>query len=186
LVLPTAWLPLAVGDYTLGYFVAIGLVLIGAHKIALLGRSTDEPDPRPAAGPSWSLLLIGYAVPAVAVPVHLGLTWAFPVGVRWWLLPIGLASAAVLLWATELVAAGRSARRVVVLIAVAAGLLGGALVGVAPGFVTLVLPLLVLLLAWHAAWAAMLRRQGAPAWLIAGTGAVVLAWPVVTTLPVIA
>jgi hypothetical protein len=131
-------------------------------------------------------LLIGYAVLAVAVPVHAGLTWAVPVGVRWWLLPAGLASAGVLLWATELVAAGRAARRLVVLVAVAAGLLGGALVGVAPGFVTLVLPLLVFLLLWHALWAAELRRRGAPTWLVAATGAVLLAWPVVTTLPIVA
>ena len=55
--------------------------------------------------------------------------------------------------------------------------------GTGPRFVLLVLPLLALLLVWHLGWAAVLGRRGAPPWLRAVVGAVLVAWPIATTLP---
>ncbi|MEU4717150.1 hypothetical protein AB0F73_26345 [Micromonospora purpureochromogenes] len=57
------------------------------------------------------------------------------------------------------------------------------MVGLAPGFVLLVVPLFAVLVGWQAAWAAVLRRAGAPRWLPALVGAALLAWPMATTLP---
>jgi len=96
--------------------------------------------------------------------------------VRWSLL---------LLLGTELLATGAGWRRPVVLAAVVGTLLAATVAGLAPGFGLLVLPLLVILLAWQAGWAWWLRRLGGPAWLAAAVGAVVVAWPMAATLPLV-
>jgi len=170
------WLPLAVGNYAAGYFLLIGVVLLAARRAR---------PPLVAASRWWPLLLV-YAVAAVAVPIHLALTHAVPVGDRWWLLPVVTLCCAVFLFGAETASGGRIGRHALMLALAAGGLMAAAMVGVAPGFVVLVVPLLVVLLAWQAAWAAVLRRRGAPAWLIAVLGAVVLAWPLATALPVAA
>ena len=104
-------------------------------------------------------------------------------GPRWWILPLVALSFGVFLLGVELATGGLIGRHAVVLLLAVLMLLGGAVLGVAPGFVVLVAPLLVVLLVWQAAWAVILRRCGAPPWLIAAVGAVVLAWPVATALP---
>ncbi|MEV4842725.1 alpha/beta fold hydrolase [Micromonospora matsumotoense] len=130
-----------------------------------------------------TLLLTGYAAIAVAVPIHLGLTWAVPVGPRWWLLPVVAVGCLVFLAGAELVTDGRSWRYATVGALAVLALTGAAVVGLAPGFVLLVVPLFAVLLGWQAAWAAVLRRAGAPRWSPALVGAVLLAWPVATALP---
>jgi dienelactone hydrolase len=167
------FLPIAVGDYQAGFFLVLGLVLSAA---AYQGRPLGT-------APWWSLLLIVYAASAVAIPIHFGLTSAWPVGDRWWLLPVLALCCFVFLLGTELATGGLVGRHAVVLLLAVLMLLGGAVLGVAPGFVLLIAPLLVVLLSWQAAWAVILRRCGAPPWLIAAVGAVLLAWPVATALP---
>ncbi|MFC4021434.1 hypothetical protein ACFOW4_26320 [Micromonospora sp. GCM10011542] len=129
------------------------------------------------------MLLGGYAVLAVALPIHLGLTSALPVGARWWLLPVVVAACLVFLLGVELVAAGRAGRHLLVAAVAVLALTSSALVGLAPGFVLLVVPLFALLLGWQAVWAAVLRRHAAPRWLPAVVGAVLVGWPIATTLP---
>ncbi|SCG68974.1 alpha/beta hydrolase [Micromonospora coxensis] len=182
---PTARLPLAVGGYVTGFLLVTGGLLVAAARW--------WPLPRPAAAPVGprrdgravvaGLVLTGYAVGAVAVPIHLGLTSALPVGARWWLLPLVAAGCLVFLTGAELVTGGRSRRYAAVGASAVLALTGAAVVGLAPGFVLLVVPLFAVLVAWQAAWAAVLRRAGAPRWLPALVGAVLLAWPVATTLP---
>ncbi|WP_432904193.1 hypothetical protein ACQP1S_06615 [Micromonospora matsumotoense] len=130
-----------------------------------------------------TLLLTGYAAIAVAVPIHLGLTWAVPVGPRWWLLPVVAVGCLVFLAGAELATDGRSWRYAAVGALAVPALTGAAVVGLAPGFVLLVVPLFAVLIGWQAAWAAVLRRAGAPRWSPALVGAVLLAWPVATALP---
>jgi len=170
------WLPIAVANYEAGYFLVLGIVLGAA---AYRGVT-------PASAGSWWWLLMLYAISAVVVPVHFGLTHAVPVGARWWLLPVVVLGCGVFLFGAELASRGHAGRHATVLVVAALALLGGAVLGVAPGFVTLVVPLLLVLLLWQAAWAAVLRRLGAPAWLIAAVGAVLLAWPAATALPLTA
>ncbi|MGB2567511.1 alpha/beta hydrolase [Micromonospora citrea] len=182
---PTARLPLAVGGYVTGFLLVTGGLLVAAAR--------RWPLPGPAAAPVGhrrdarsvvaGVLLTGYAVCAVAVPIHLGLTSALPVGARWWLLPLVAAGCLTFLAGAELVTGGRSWRYAAVGASAVLALTGAAVVGLAPGFVLLVVPLFAVLVAWQAAWAAVLRRAGAPRWLPALVGAVLLAWPVATTLP---
>jgi hypothetical protein len=127
--------------------------------------------------------LTGYAVVAVAVPTHLGLTHAVPVGARWWLLPVVAAGLAVFLAGAERLAAGRGWARAAVFGVVTVVLTAAALAGAAPGFVVLVAPVFVVLLVWQALWAALLCRLAAPRPLVTAVGAALLAWPLATALP---
>jgi pimeloyl-ACP methyl ester carboxylesterase len=168
------FLPIQVGNYTAGYFLVLGLILtIASWRLARPGGNS----------PLWTLLLIPYAMCSVTVPVQLGLTNVLPVGARWWLLPVIAVCCGVLLFGAEVASGGHIGRHAIVIVLTAFVLLCGAVVGVAPGFVVLVVPLLAALLVWQAGWAAVLRRRGAPPWLVASVGAFVLAWPIALTLP---
>ncbi|SCE67290.1 alpha/beta fold hydrolase [Micromonospora mirobrigensis] len=177
-VAPTVRLPLAVGGYVTGYLLLTGLLLVAlARRLAPPARDAGSRSAPLAA------LTIGYALLSVAVPIHLGFTAAWPVGARWWLLPVVAAGCLVFLFGAERVAAGRSGRYAAVLALTVLVLAGAAVAGLAPGFVLLVVPLFAVLAGWAAAWAAVLRRAGAPGWLPAVVGTVLLAWPIATTLP---
>ncbi|MGV9981962.1 alpha/beta fold hydrolase [Micromonospora wenchangensis] len=197
-VLPTTRLPLAVGGYLTGFLLVTGVLLAAVRhwplRLSAAGPTPVAPaaagGPVPATGGRTplrpvvaALLLTGYAGAAVAVPIHLGLTWALPVGARWWLLPVVTVGCLVFLAGAELLTRGRSWRYAAVGALAVPALGGAAVVGLAPGFVLLVVPLFVVLLGWQAAWAAVLRRAGAPRWAPAVVGAVLVAWPVATALP---
>ncbi|WP_431917609.1 dienelactone hydrolase family protein [Micromonospora wenchangensis] len=197
-VLPTTRLPLAVGGYLTGFLLVTGFLLAAARHwpLRLFAAGPTPAAPAAAGGPVpvtggrtplrpvvAALLLTGYAGAAVAVPIHLGLTWALPVGDRWWLLPVVAAGCLVFLAGAELLTRGRSWRYAAVGALAVPALGGAAVVGLAPGFVLLVVPLFVVLLGWQAAWAGVLRRAGAPRWAPAAVGAVLVAWPVATALP---
>ncbi|MEH1093110.1 alpha/beta fold hydrolase [Micromonospora sp. CPCC 205739] len=188
-VAPTARLPLAVGGHVTGFLLVTGVLLGAAARWWPLPAATSPPAPAPVAhrAPARSavaaVLLTGYALTAVAVPIHLGLTSALPVGARWWLLPVVAAGCLVFLTGAELASARRSGRYAAVGGIAVLALTASAVVGLAPGFVLLVVPLFAVLVGWQAAWAAVLRRAGAPRWLPALVGTALLAWPVATTLP---
>ncbi|MEU7758294.1 MULTISPECIES: alpha/beta fold hydrolase [Micromonospora] len=180
-LLPTARLPLAVGGYVAVFLLLTGVLLAAAARFA-------KPRRPPATGGGVrsavvAVVLLGYAVLAVALPLHLGLTSTVPVGARWWLLPLVTFCCLAFLLGAERLADGHGVRYVatggiaVLVLAVAA------VIGLAPGFVLLVVPLFAALVAWQAAWAVVLRRRAAPWWLAPSVGAVVLAWPIATTLP---
>ncbi|MEH1053827.1 alpha/beta fold hydrolase [Micromonospora sp. CPCC 206171] len=188
---PTTRLPLAVGGHVTGFLLVTGVLLAAAARWWPLPAATSTPVPAtapvvrraPARSAVAAVLLTGYAVTAVAVPIHLGFTSALPVGDRWWLLPVVAAACLVFLTGAELATAGRSWRYAAVGGIAVLALTASAVVGLAPGFVLLVVPLFAVLVGWQAAWAAVLRRAGAPRWLPALVGAALLAWPMATTLP---
>ncbi|MFJ8831140.1 alpha/beta fold hydrolase [Micromonospora aurantiaca] len=180
-LLPTARLPLAVGGYVAVFLLLTGVLLAAAAHFA-------KPRRPPATGGGVrsavvAVVLLGYAVLAVALPLHLGLTSTVPVGARWWLLPLVTFCCLAFLLGAERLADGHGVRYAatggiaVLVLAVAA------VIGLAPGFVLLVVPLFAALVAWQAAWAVVLRRRAAPWWMAPSIGAVVLAWPIATTLP---
>ncbi|MDG4759704.1 alpha/beta fold hydrolase [Micromonospora sp. WMMD710] len=188
-VLPTTRLPLAVGGYVTGFLLVTGVLVLAGHRWLPGATSPPVPavgetsPPAPARTIVAAVALTGYAVLAVALPIHLGLTSALPVGARWWLLPLVLAACLVFLLGVESVAAGRTGRHLLVVAVTVLVLTASALVGLAPGFVLLVVPLFAFLLGWHVVWAAVLRRYAAPRWLLAVPGAVLVGWPIATTLP---
>ncbi|MFJ6164789.1 dienelactone hydrolase family protein [Micromonospora orduensis] len=191
-VLPTARLPLAVGGYVAGFLLVTGVLLVAGQRWlpGWFGVSQPPPGTPVSAGRRATartavatLTLTGYAVLAVALPIHLGVTSALPVGARWWLLPLVAGACLLFLLGVELVAAGRTRRHLLVVAVTVVVLTASALVGLAPSFVLLVVPLFALLLGWQAAWAAVLRRYAGPRWLPAVLGAALVGWPIATTLP---
>lgn len=210
-VAPTVWLPLAVGGYLAGFFAITGGGLLVAWLLTRQRSGEPQVTPEPQATPgsravpepqatpeapatppaerarmaAATVLFTVYAAAAVAVPVHLGMAHAALSGQRWWLLAVVAAAVVALLWTAELVSAGRAWRHATVLAATGAALLAATLVGLAPGFLLLALPLLPILLAWQAAWAAILRRHGAPSWAGAVAGGVLVVWPVVSSMPLV-
>ncbi|MFB9361557.1 dienelactone hydrolase family protein [Actinoplanes nipponensis] len=182
-VLPTDDLPLAVGGYVVGFTGVAGALILGYHR----WRGTSTPVERPGrlrmavATP----VLIGYAATTIAVPMHLGLTAAIPVGARWWLLLLVWAGFAVLAYGALRLTAGNSIGVLCVSAVAVIALTGAAVAGLTNGFVLLVIPLLAVLLLWQAVWSAVLHRFAAPPWLIALVGSLIVAWPIATALPVI-
>jgi dienelactone hydrolase len=176
-LLPTTRLPLAIAGYVAAFAAITGALL-------LLYATRRAPVPERPSGPRF-LLALPYAAIAVAVPVHLGLTHALPVGDRWWLLLIIWASFALLAYAAERLTAGDP----VALLAIAAVfvivLAAAAVTGLTHGFVILVLFPLIGLLLWQTLWSAFLHRFAAPTWAIALTGALVVTWPLAVTLPLV-
>jgi dienelactone hydrolase len=204
--LPTNRLPLAVGNYVIGYTALAGTALLAYRKwrpttaepapslppsarpTALPARPTALPA-RPTALPARPTelaapLLVGYAIAAVAVPLQLGLTHVVPVGARWWLLALVWAGLGLLAYAGDRLTGGNLVGTLAVSAVAVAVLTAAAATGITYGFVLLVVPLLAILLAWQAIWGAVLRRFAAPPWLIAAVGGLIVAWPVATTLPI--
>jgi dienelactone hydrolase len=184
--LPTNRLPLAVGGYVAGFTGLAGIAILGWHR----WRGAVFPAPASLTPPGRlrlavaAPLLLGYAATTIAVPMHLGLTHAVPVGARWWLLPVVWAGFAVLAFATERVTAGNSFGVLAVSAVMMIALTGAAVVGLTSSFVLLVVPLLAVLLVLQAGWSALLHRFAAPPWLISLAGSLLVAWPIATALPV--
>ncbi|MEU8610360.1 dienelactone hydrolase, partial [Actinoplanes sp. NPDC048791] len=176
----------SIGGYLIGFTGVAGAMILGYLRL----RGPVGPDPAPVTPPERlrlalaTPLLIGYAATAIAVPTHLGLTYAIPGGSRWWLLGLLWAGFAVLAYAAERVTAGNSFGVLAVSAVAVVALTGAAVVGLTFGFVLLIVPLLAVLLLWQAVWSAVLHRFSAPAWLIALVGSLVVAWPLATALPV--
>jgi hypothetical protein len=97
---------------------------------------------------------------------------------------MALACFALFLGAEVLGRRSGTAHAIVLALAVVA-LTGFALVGVGPRFIVLVVPLLAVLFVVEAGWAAVIRALRAPAWIAAAAGALLVAWPVALTNPLV-
>lgn len=182
-LLPSNRLPLAVGGYVIGFTALSGATLLAYQR----WRATPEPVTQASRSrlAVATPVLLGYAVTAIALPMHLGLTHAVPVGARWWLLALVWAGFAVLAYAAERVTGGNSLGVLTISALAMIALTGAAVAGLTSGFVLLVVPLLAVLLGWQAIWSALLHRFAVPTWLIALVGSLVVAWPIATALPVV-
>ncbi len=185
-IAPTIRLPLALGGFVLGFTLTGGVAMLAYHRWRTGTLSATAPTTRPrglrlaVATP----VLIGYAAVAIALPLHLGVTNAVPVGARWWLLAAVWAGFALLAYAAECIAGGNSLGVLAVSAVAVVALAGAAIIGLTSGFLLLVVPLLAILLLWQATWSAVLHRFSAPSWLIAVVGSLLVAGPIATALPV--
>jgi len=186
-IVPTTHLPLAVGGYVVGFMSIAGVAMLAYHRWRTGTFSATTPLTRhgrlrlAVAAP----VLICYAAATITIPLQFGLTNAVPVGARWWLLAVVWAGSAVLAYAAECVAGGNSFGVLTVSAVSVLAMTCAAIVGVAPGFLLLVVPLLAVLMLWQAIWSAVLHRFSAPTWLISLVGSLLVAWPIATALPVI-
>jgi hypothetical protein len=151
-----------------------------ARSAAARSRSGSDPGSgtrlRPWAAP---ISAVAGGV-AVVVPVQMGLTLMVPYGDRWWLIAVLASATAVLLHgARALAGPGWDAG---VLVLVCLPLPVAALVGLAPGFLMLIGPLVAVLFVLYVGLAALGRNTGW--WHPVAAGAVMIAWPVAAALPV--
>ncbi|GIF37157.1 dienelactone hydrolase family protein [Actinoplanes xinjiangensis] len=175
-LLPTTAFPLAIGGYVAAYAAVTGVLLL-LYAIRR-GHHTPERPTHPRV-----LTVVPYAVVAIAVPVHLGMTNALPAGARWWLLPIIWAAFALLAYAAERATGGDPVALLAVAAVFVTVLAAAALTGLTHGFVVLVLVPLIGLLLWQTLWSVFLNRFAVPTWVIALTGSIVVTWPLAVTLP---
>lgn len=169
-------LPSALCAYLIGYFAFTGATLGAVALMATVdGRAAER-----RRGLSWLALAVAVTA-AVVVPVHLGLTSTLPHGPRWWL--IALLALAIALLLRSALALADPPWTVAVLGAVCLPLPVAAVAGLAPGFLALVTPLIGALFAIYLLVAGVARLAGTPWWQTVPAGALVVAWPVATTLP---
>ncbi|MDP9795246.1 pimeloyl-ACP methyl ester carboxylesterase [Catenuloplanes nepalensis] len=176
--------PSPVTGYLIGYFAAVGGVLaIAAAALTGARRPSRRLSSYRPPLPRWTAVVASAGGgAAVVVPVQLGLTLMVPHGDRWWLVgALALATAALLAGARAL--AG-PVWDLAVLAAIAMPLAAAAVIGLAPGFLLLIAPLVALLFVLYALLAAVARRGGATWWSPIAAGAVMIAWPVAVALPV--
>jgi dienelactone hydrolase len=170
-------LPIAVTGYVATFAAAAGIVMLFAAR-----RLSWPAPPRQVFG---SLVLTGYAVAAITIPLQLGLTNMIPFGPRWWLLPIVLTAFTAFAWGNLRLSGAKLGRQLVGCAAAVGVLTAAAVTGLAPRFLLLIVPLLSLLLVWQAIWIAVLRRLAVPEGLMAMTGAILTALPVLAAMPLI-
>ena len=181
----------AVGGYSAGFFALVGLGLWARHRAS--GAALPAPiDGRRHRGRARyrarvavaAAVLIAYAVAAIVVPTHLGFTHAVPVGARWWLLPVVVACVALFLLGAERLAAG-SPWRLPLVLARDRGRDPRRDPGRASGRASSC----SCCRCWWSArpgtrrgrWSCAAGRR--PLWLAAVVGAVVVGWPIATSMP---
>ena len=189
-IAPSERIPLAVGGFVAVYTLVAGAVTAAYQRWRPAGPGQGGrygPEPRGRGGLRVALaapVLVAYAAAAIAIPLQLGVTHTIPVGARWWLLLVVWAGFGVLAYGAERVSGGSPLGVLAVSAVTTFALSVGAVAGIAPTFVLLVVPLLAVLQVWQTLWSALLHRFSAPTWLIALVGSLLVAWPVATALPV--
>ena len=205
--------PLAVGGYVAMWFAAAGVVAL-AVVAAVAGRAgtappavgaPDEPGRTGAAQVAagavaagafpWralvaTVLMTAYAVAVLGIVARATWTAFAVVGDRRWVLPLMVGAFLCYFWADErLVARPARVRRALLavgtrLIAVVV-ILASVLVLGAPGFLTLLLPLMVVLFVWLGCYAVVVSGLTGERWAPAVVQAVPLAFLVATTFPLV-
>ncbi|BCJ50535.1 hypothetical protein Asp14428_20100 [Actinoplanes sp. NBRC 14428] len=167
--------------YVIGYFAGAGTALSVAAMVIRRGTGPRLrlPSWRSAASAA-ALTLAGPA--AVVIPIHLGLTSAVPYGAHRTPLILLAAATALLLAAAHALAGPPWSAVVLALVCTPLPL--AAVIGAAPGFLALVTPLIAGLLALHLLVAGCAWLGGIPWWRTVAAGALTVAWPVATALPI--
>ncbi|GAA3454571.1 alpha/beta hydrolase family protein [Dactylosporangium matsuzakiense] len=170
-------LPNNVTGYLTGYFAGCGAVLLAT---ALLVAGPARPARPSLAAVGGAALVAVAALAAVVVPVHFGLTDVAPHGPDWWVVGLlAVAVAGLLAGAHALFGPPWSYAAVLIL---CLPLPVASLAGVAPGFLAIISPLVMVLIVLHFAVSA---AAGRPWWRTVAAGALTVAWPVAVVLPVL-
>jgi dienelactone hydrolase len=182
LLAPDNLFGLAVGGYSAAVFGAVG---VGTLVVAAALHGPRYAPGRAVRYGVGGAILTAYGAATIAVPGNAGLTTLLPVGPRWWLLPLVALACFALFLGAETLGRRRGIVHAIVLAIAVVALTGFALAGVGPGFIVLVVPLLAVLFVVEAGWAAVIRALRAPAWIAAAAGALLVAWPVALTNPLV-
>ncbi|MFI7598173.1 alpha/beta hydrolase [Actinoplanes sp. NPDC049681] len=165
--------------YLIGYLGGAGVALAVAAAMRHRGARVRPPSWRGVAAAS------AFAVACLAIvvlPIHVGLTSAVPYGPHRWLVALLTLATAVLLASAHALAGPPWSAGVLAAVLVPVPV--AAAVGLAPGFLALVAPLIAGLLGVHLLVAGLAWRAGTPWWRTVAAGALMIAWPVATALPI--
>ena len=201
-VVPYKWMPLTVGNYVGLYFLTYGLIVGGAYGLLQHRRSpaTAGPAPQPlgvvSAPPHLlrvvptALILAAYALVTFGLPAHLTWNNFALAGDRAWVAVVLFGCCLAFFLADEMMVARASRRtraglyaltKLVVLVSLVAsvGVLG------APGFLLLLVPVMVVLFLWHGVYSHWLFGLARRPWVAAVVNAAVFAWVISATFAVV-
>jgi hypothetical protein len=185
LIVPYRWMPLTVGNYVGMYFLISG----GITASAVLRRSRSAA---PASTPQMAgkaLLLALYALVTFNVPAHLTWNNAMLTGDRVWVAVTLFACCFVFFLFSEALAAGTRRPGLIDLLqktlTIASLILAVFRLG-APGFLLLLVPVLVILFVWHGIYTHWLRKLTSHAWIPALVNAAAFAWMIAATFALVA
>jgi hypothetical protein len=182
--------------YLVGYFASAGATLAIAavvmrSRVVRVGPWFGRQNvPTSRAGqpvrwprPTWEpVALAACGTAAVVVPIELGLTSMAPHGLHWLLIALLAGASALLLGGAHAVAGPPYSAGVLAVVCLPVPV--AALVGLAPGFLGLVAPLIAGLVVLHLVLAGLAWRRGMPWWQTVAAGALMLGWPVAAALPI--
>jgi len=201
-VIPYKWMPLTVGNYVGLYFLVYGLIVGGAYGL-LQRRSAPavaEAAPQPlgvVSAPNHrlraiaaTLILAIYALVTLGLPAHLTWNNFALAGDRAWVAAVLFGCCLAFFLADEMMVAraSRCARaglyaltKLIVLISLVAS------VGVfgAPGFLLLLVPVMVVLFLWHGVYSHWLFGLARRPWIASVVNAAVFAWVIAATFAVV-
>ena len=201
-VVPYKWMPLTVGNYVGLYFLTYGLLVGGAYGLwqrrnaPAMAGAVPQPlgvvntlNHRLRASLA-ALILTIYALITFGLPAHL--TWnSFALaGDRAWVAVVLFGCCLVFFLADEVVVARTSRRaraglyaltKLIVLLSLVAS------VGVfgAPGFLLLLVPVMVVLFLWHGVYSHWLFGLARRPWIAAVVNAAVFAWVIAATFAMV-
>ena len=194
--LPYRWVPLTVGNYVGAFFLLCG-VINGAYlwaqqrytPLATKAGITFQPASLKPLIPI--LLLTAYALITLGIPMHLAWNNFALVGDRAWIAVVLFACCLAFFWADEALVARHSRRarlglyaatKIIVIVAllIAVFFLG------APGFLLLLLPVMVVLFIWFGLYSHWLYGLTRTPWAGALLNAAALAWVISSTFALVA
>ncbi|WP_433220420.1 hypothetical protein ACQP00_17915 [Dactylosporangium sp. CS-047395] len=170
-------LPNTVTGYLTGYLAGSGSALAVA---ALLIRRPSRPARPALTSVGGAALLAVGTLAAVLIPVHIGLTDIAPHGPDWWVIAVLAAAVAALLAGAHALLPPPWSHSAV--LALCLPMPVASLIGAAPGFLALISPLIMVLIALYLA---VCVAAGRPRWRTVMAGALTVAWPVAVVLPVL-
>ncbi|MDT5030585.1 MAG: hypothetical protein QOC94_756 [Actinoplanes sp.] len=178
-VLGVRTLPSEDSGYLVGYFASAGATLAIAAAVLRSRAGQRVSWPRPTWEP---VALAAAGTAAVVVPIELGLTSVVPHGLHWPLIALLAGASALLLGGAHAVVGLPYSAGVLAVVCLPVPV--AALVGLAPGFLGLVAPLIAGLVVLHLVLAGVAWRRGMPWWQTVAAGALMLGWPVAAVLPI--
>lgn len=193
--IPYALVPLTVGNYVGAFFLLVG-VIIGAYvwaqqRTAPAAQAAITFQPATLQPLIPVLILTAYALITFGLPAHLAWNNFALVGDRAWIAAVLFVCCFLFFWADEMMVARHSRRarlalyaitKVIVIVAllIAVFFLG------APGFLLLLLPVMVALFAWFGLYSHWLYGLTRTPWAGALLNAAVFAWVTAATFALVA
>jgi dienelactone hydrolase len=201
-LVPYQWMPLTVGNYVGMYFLIYGLIVGGYWLVERRGHMALKPAQTPVGITNTASVsdVLRHLLPALALATYALLTFGYVAHLTWnnfalvgdraWIGAVLFICCFVFFLADEVVVARPSRSRRLALyaltkfIVLVSLLIAVAALG-APGFLLLLLPVMVILFAWHGLYSHWLFGLTGRPWAGALVNAAVFAWTISATFALV-